>query len=239
MCEILAAAWPEPRPFALLLPYVRKMERLGVAGFGWGVAWLSGGFVEAYRCAGAVAGDRRGRLELASVVSTRFLVHLRRPSRLSTTQLADTQPFLQGEGRFAFCHNGSFHRHERYRPGFAGRLHGSADSEIAFRLFEELLPHSPDVPAALHEVVDRLGGSANLGYLGADGRLLVRFGHRANLVWRFGIDDGDMAATELHSRDDSLFDLVFQEATERIHVVDVAELDPGRAAVAAPARIER
>jgi Glutamine amidotransferases class-II len=224
VCEILAAAWPEPRPLSVLLPYVRKMERLGLAGFGWGVAWLAGQSVVGYRRPTTLASDRSGRDELASVASTRFLIHLRRPSRLSTTRLADTQPFVESNGAFAFCHNGSFRSHERYRDRFAGRLRGQADSEVGFRLFEELLPGLGDPARGLREVARRLGGNANLGYLGADGRLLVRSGHRGNLVWRFRVEEGQMAATELHSRDDSLFDLVFSHATERYVVEDVADL---------------
>lgn len=226
MCEILAAAWPEPRPFSVLLPYVRKLERFGLAGFGWGVAWLAGESVVGYRRPTTVASDRAGRSKLASVASTRFLIHLRRPSRLSTTRLADTQPFVESGGAFAFCHNGSFRSHDRFRERFAGRLHGQADSEVGFRLFEELLPRFGEPSTGLREVARRLGGSANLGYLGADGRLQVRSGHRGNLVWRFRAEDGEMAATELHSRDQSLFDLVFPQATDPSLVEDVADLLP-------------
>ena len=224
MCEILAAAWPEARPFSVLLPFVRKMERFGLAGFGWGVAWLAGGSVVGYRRPTTVASDRAGRGNLDSVASTRFLIHLRRPSRLSTTRLADTQPFVESGGAFAFCHNGSFRSHERYRDRFAGRLQGQADSEVGFRLFEDLLTRFGEPAAGLREVARRLGGSANLGYLGADGRLLVRPGHPGNLVWRFRMDGGEMAATELHSRDRSLFDLVFPQATDPSVVEDLADV---------------
>jgi hypothetical protein len=229
VCEILAVAWPEPRPLSVLLGYVRKMERFGLAGFGWGVAWLDGESVVGYRRPTKVASDRAGRGELASVASTRFLIHLRRPSRLSTARLADTQPFVESNGSFAFCHNGSFRAHERYRERFAGRLQGQADSEIGFRLFEDLLPRYGEA-AGLREVARRLGGAANLGYLGADGRLLVRSGHRGNLVWRFRTEEGEMVATELHSRDDSLFELVFPHATERSVVQDIEDLGGARPA---------
>jgi hypothetical protein len=224
VCEILAVSWPDPRPFSILLPHVRRMERLGLAGFGWGVAWLAGESVVGYRRPTTVASDRAGRGKLAAVASTHFLIHLRRPSRLSTTRLADTQPFVTSDGAFAFCHNGTFRSHERYRDRLAGRLQGQADSEVGFRLFEDLLPRFGDPAVGLRELARRLGGSANLGYIGADGRLLVRSGHPGNLVWRFRTEDGEMAATELHSRDESLFDLVFSQATDRSVVEDVADL---------------
>src|SRR5690242_7353186 len=113
VCEVLAVAWREPERFDRVLPWAAELERLGVAGFGWGVAWLEDdGTVHGYRRPTNLRDDSEGRARLAGVSSNRFLVHLRRPSRLSTVQVADTQPFLADDRRFAFCHNGMLERHE-------------------------------------------------------------------------------------------------------------------------------
>lgn len=191
------------------------MERYGIAGHGWGAAWLSeDGRLERHRFTGALHEDP-GSERVADVRSARVLIHLRRPTRLSTIQLEDTQPFLQEQGSFAFCHNGVYARHEEYRSRFAGRLAGQADSEIGFRLFEELLGQGGDPVDAVERTALELGGAANLAFLANDGTLVVRAGHPGNLIWRFSLEGMEVAATELHSRDSSLFDLVFPDAQNR------------------------
>ena len=50
--------------------------------------------------------DDPGRETVGATETTSALVHLRRPSRLSTLTLPDTQPFDDPAGRFAFSHNG-------------------------------------------------------------------------------------------------------------------------------------
>ena len=71
-----------------------------------------------------------------------MLVHLRRPSRLSTLDLPDTQPFDDPRGRFAFSHNGDLRDYrgprERYRA--QGRIFGRADSEVGERWLEDAWP---------------------------------------------------------------------------------------------------
>jgi predicted glutamine amidotransferase len=221
VCEVMAVAWQRPEEVSRILPWACELERLGVAGFGWGVAWLEGGGrVQGYRFPGALADDTDGVSALSDVESTRFLIHLRRPNRLSTVQLADTQPFVEEEGRFAFCHNGSFERHDEFRSQLAGRLGGRADSEVGFRLFEDLIAVGGSPPDALAETHGRLDGHANLGYLGSDGELLVYAANPSNPVWRFEIDGARVAATSLHSLDSSLFDLMFPDAALREEVVD-------------------
>ena len=110
MCEILAVRWATPTRFQELVPWAEKVEYYGIASFGWGVAWLDHGQVKRHRYEGRLSEDPSGVKQLANVVSTHFLVHFRRPNRLSTIQMADTQPFLAEKGRFAFCHNGYLER---------------------------------------------------------------------------------------------------------------------------------
>jgi predicted glutamine amidotransferase len=215
MCEILAVHSKEPRPFGSVLPWARKIEYYGVANFGWGVAWLDDHRVERYRYEGRLAEDKEAEAALSGVSSTHYLVHFRRPNRLSTIQLADTQPFLSEGGRFAFCHNGSFTREAEFRGRFEGRLEGKADSEVGFRLFEDYLQQGLNPDEALVQTHGQLHGSANLGYLDADGQLVLFNSYPTNLFHRFRVGGAEVAATELHSPDDSLFRLIFEEATDR------------------------
>ncbi len=213
MCEILSVMFPQPERFARVLPWALELERLGIAGFGWGVAWLGQGRVMGYRNPGSLSQDAPGQERLAEIQSRCFLVHLRRPSKLSTIEMADTQPFVQEDGRFALCHNGMFERHLEVRPAFETSLRGRADSEVGFRLLEEMLRHrSPEV--ALPVLHHRLGGQANLAYLEADGRLLLYGGHANNMFWTCGIGDWWVATTALHSADRSVFEWVFPEARQ-------------------------
>jgi predicted glutamine amidotransferase len=223
MCEILAIRWPKPTHFASVLPWAEKVEYYGLGNFGWGVAWLEGGQVKRYRYPGRLSEDRAAAGELADVASTHYLVHFRRPNRLSTVQLADTQPFLAEGGRFAFCHNGSFTRESEFRDQFAGQLKGKADSEVGFRVFEQILDSGEPPEEALARTQLQLLGNANLGYLAADGELVVFNAYPTNRFHRFRVAGAEVAATELHSPDDSLFELVFPAATER-HVIKGAEV---------------
>jgi predicted glutamine amidotransferase len=227
MCEVMAVAWDEPQAFDSVLPWALDLERLGVAGFGWGVAWNEGdGAVHGYRRAISLADDTEGRERLAGVTSGRFLVHLRRPSRLSTVQLADTQPFVAEDGTFAFCHNGLLDRHEDHRERLGPALAGKADSEVGFRMTQEALAGGATPSQALAGVHEQLGGRANFGYLGADGELAVFAVNATNRLWKFGVDGARVAATALHSDDHSLFEMLF-------HGADSPALVEGAAVVAA------
>jgi predicted glutamine amidotransferase len=211
MCEILAVAWEEPQPLEKALLWAREVERLGIARFGWGAAWVSeDGRLRGYRRPTSLADDPEGSDRVASQSSRRVLIHLRRPSFLSTVQLASTQPFVEPRGRYAFAHNGFFKRHIDYRPRYQDLLEGNADSEVGFQLFDSLLEsRSPE--AALQAVHEELRGTANLAYLSGEGDLHVYGGNRGNPFWKFRFEGATVACTGLHSRDDSLFALLFQE----------------------------
>lgn len=215
MCEILAVAADRQVKLSTLLPWAGELERLGIAGFGWGVAWAgTDGEVRVHRNPSSLAGDVEGMLALRDVSAISALVHLRRPSRLSTVQEADTQPFGDEAGRFAFVHNGSFARDGELRERFAWSLRGRADSEVGFRLYQSLLEEQDLLPALVH-VHRTLGGTANLSALLRGGRLAVYAAHPHNVMRRFRLDGLTIACTSLHSDDDSVFDLVFPEAESR------------------------
>jgi predicted glutamine amidotransferase len=226
MCELMAVAFPEARPFIEVMPWASELERLGVTGFGWGAAWLDrDGRVRGYRSSVRMAEDASGREQVArEAVSHRFLLHFRRPSKLSTVQLADSQPFVAEDGHFAFCHNGYLERHQAMRPMFARSLHGKADSEVGFRFLEQELHDGAPPGQALERTHRTLGGRANFGYLGADGDLLLYASNRINAMWRFQLGEAEVASSSLHSDDRSLFDLLFTGAQNEERFEGVQEL---------------
>ena len=187
MCEHFIARAAEPFRLDELWPYTEKLERFGIAGFGWGVAWLGrDGRLGSYRDARAFRDDP-GRERVGATETTATLVHLRRPSRLSTLTLADTQPFDVPAGRFAFSHNGDLRDYKGLRTAYRaeGRIHGRADTEVGARWLEDAW--RPDEPAAhlLAALHDRFGGQANLAVLAADGLPSHYAGNGDNPVFSF------------------------------------------------------
>ena len=65
------------------------------------------------------------RTAIGRIETTSLLIHLRRPSRLSTLTLADTQPFADPAGRFAFSHNGDLRNYHAQRDGLPRPQAGS------------------------------------------------------------------------------------------------------------------
>jgi len=220
MCEMLAVAWERPLPLARLVDRVCDLERWGLGGFGWGVAWQTeDDAVRVERGLGRFQDEALSRGDLLETTSTRFLVHLRRPNKLSTIQLADTQPFPEDGGQHAFCHNGFLERAEELRASFADQLGGGADSEVGWAFFKQQLAGGTSPENGLRAVDETFGGTLNMGYLDGTGSLLVYAHNKSNLMWQFGLTDGDVrgiaVSTALHSADETLFDVVFPDATHR------------------------
>jgi hypothetical protein len=217
MCEILVARSDAPFELAALWEVAAGLERYGLAGYAWGVAWVGpDGSLETHRATTAFRDDPR-REEIGRVETTAALIHLRRPSRFSWLGMADTQPFLDPAGRFAFAHNGELARHRRLRVAYraAGRIHGKADSEVGMRWLEDAWdPGRPAVEllAGLHAA---LGGSANLAVLEPGGVATVHAGNLENPVFSFRLGDIRLLATGVYSLDRSLFRLVATGARER------------------------
>ena len=63
----------------------------------------------------------RRREALGSTETRAALVHLRRPSKLSTLTGPDTQPFDDPAGRYAFSHNGDLRDYRQLRATLPGR----------------------------------------------------------------------------------------------------------------------
>jgi glutamine phosphoribosylpyrophosphate amidotransferase len=217
MCEILLARADEPFQLDRVWELAAGLERYGLAGYAWGVSWVRpDGSLEAYRATTAFRDDPRAD-EIGCTETTAALVHLRRPSRFSWLGMADTQPFLDGDGRFAFGHNGELARHRRLRTAYrdAGRIHGKADSEVGMRWLEDAwVADRPagELLAALHEA---MGGSANLAVLEPGGAAAVHAGNAENPVFGYRLGSLRILSTGLYSLDRSVFRLVVPAARDR------------------------
>jgi glutamine phosphoribosylpyrophosphate amidotransferase len=234
MCEQFIARAAEPFRLDDLWPFAGRLERFGIAGFGWGAAWIGAdGRLASHRDLRAFRDDP-GREAIGAVEATAVLVHLRRPSKLSTLTVPDAQPFDDPAGRYAFSHNGDLrdYRADRTRYRAEGRIHGRADTEVGARWLEDAW--RPDEPvahllAALH---DRFGGQANLAVLAADGTPHHYAGNGENPVFTFRLGSIGLASTGIYSLDRSLFRYVAPTATERrlVRVRSTVTLDAaGRA----------
>ena len=217
MCEHFIARADAPFRLDELWPFAERLERFGIAGFGWGAAWIAAdGRLASHRDVRAFRDDP-GRDRVGEYETTAALVHLRRPSRLSTLTHADTQPFDDPAGRFSFSHNGDLRDYRGLRDAYRrqGRIHGRADTEVGERWLED--SWQPDEPVAhlLASLHDRFGGQANLALLAADGTPYHYAGNGENPVFSFRLGRIGIASTGIYSLDRSLFRFVAPSATDR------------------------
>jgi hypothetical protein len=215
MCEQFVARAAEPFRLDELWPFAEKLETFGIAGFGWGVAWTEpGGALGCHRDVRAFRDDP-AREAIGAIEASSVLLHLRRPSRLSTLDLPDTQPFADPGARFAFSHNGDLRdwRPARARYRAEGRIHGRADSEVGQRWLEDRWDgHGDGLLAELHAT---FGGHANLATLAADGTPRHYAGNDENPVFTFRLGRVGIASTAIYSVDRSLFRFAARGATNR------------------------
>jgi glutamine phosphoribosylpyrophosphate amidotransferase len=218
MCEHFIARSATPFRLDELWPFTERLERFGVAGFGWGAAWVDdAGCIRSHRDVRAFRDDPEGQARVGAVETTAALVHLRRPSRLSTLALPDTQPFDDPAGRFSFSHNGDLadYRSLRRRYQGEGRIHGRADTEVGARWLEDAWRDEEPVPHLLAALHDRFGGEANLAVLTARGEAYHYAGNGENPVFAFRVGDVGIVATGIYSLDRSLFRFVAPRAIDR------------------------
>jgi hypothetical protein len=217
MCEQFVARSERPFRIDSLYPFAGSLERFGIAGFGWGAAWLDpSGSLASHRDVRAFRDDP-GRLKLGEIETTSLLVHLRRPSRMSTLTLADTQPFGDPAGRFAFSHNGDLRHYQAQRAAYraAGRIQGRADTEVGARWLEDAWAPGTSVADLLGSLHQTFDGQANLAVLARDGSAYHYAGNEENPVFRFRLGPVEIASTGIYSLDRSLFKFVVPEGAER------------------------
>jgi glutamine phosphoribosylpyrophosphate amidotransferase len=238
MCEHFVARAAEPFRLDELWPFTERLERYGIAGFGWGAAWLTGdGRLDSYRNLAAFRDDP-GRDQVGATETTSTLVHLRRPSKLSTLTLPDTQPFADPAGRYVFSHNGDLRDTRALRSEYRaqGRIHGRADTEVGARWLEDAWAEAPSVPDLLCTLHDTFGGQANFAVIARDGTPHAYAGNTENPVFTFRLGRIGVASTGIYSLDRSLFRFVAPSATDRslVRSRENVTLDPaGRASPAA------
>jgi glutamine phosphoribosylpyrophosphate amidotransferase len=216
MCEQFVARATEPFRLAELWPFADQLERYGIAGYGWGASWvMADGSLCSYRDIRAFRDDP-GRADVGRVETTAVLVHLRRPSKLSTIGLADTQPFDDPAGRFAFSHNGDLRDVAAWRRHYRaeGRIHGRADTEVGARWLEDRWNGGPPGPL-LTELHETFHGQANFATIDAAGDVAAYAGNTENPVFTFRLGRIGVASTGIYSLDRSLFRYVAPSATER------------------------
>ena len=217
MCEQFVARASESFRLDGLWPFTERLERYGMAGFGWGAAWLTGeGRIETYRDVRAFRDDP-ATSGVGAAETTSALIHVRRPSKLSTLQLADAQPFADPGERFAFSHNGDLRdiRESRRRFQAQGRIAGRADSEVGARWLEDAWDSCPTPADALRSLHATYGGQANLAAIADDGTVVQYAGNTENPVFSFRLGRIGIVSTALYSIDRSLFQLAAIGATER------------------------
>jgi len=217
MCEQYVAVAQSPFAIGSLWPFTERLERFGLAGFGWGATWLGAdGTLQSHRDIRAFRDDP-ARESIGQLETRAVLVHLRRPSRFSTIGLPDTQPFDDPAGRYAFSHNGDLENDRVFRAHYreAGRLHGKADTEVGARWLEDEWERFGSVPAVLGELHDTFGGHANLAVLTSAGEAHHYAGNDENPVFTFDLGPVRLACTGMYSLDRSVFKYVAPEATRR------------------------
>ena len=227
----------EPFRIDELWPFTGRLEHYGLAGFGWGASWLtSDGRLDTHLDTRAFRDDP-GREAVGANETTSLLVHLRRPSKLSTLQLADTQPFADPAGRFAFSHNGDLQQIAAARGRYLaqGRIHGRADTEVGARWLEDTWDDCPSAAAALRELHRTFPGKSNLATLARDGSVAHYAGNEENPVFSFRLGRIGVVSTALYSIDRSLFQLAATGADERrlVRPGVAVELAPDGSAAAA------
>jgi glutamine phosphoribosylpyrophosphate amidotransferase len=217
MCEHFVARAAEPFRLDELWPFTGRLEHYGMAGFGWGAAWLDGaGSLTSHRDTRAFRDDPTTDA-LGGIETTSVLVHVRRPSKLSTLQLADTQPFVDPAERFAFSHNGDLRdvKEARLRYRAQGRIVGRADTEVGARWLEDHWAECPTPAAALPALHATFGGQANLAVIDRGGSVVHYAGNTENPVFAFRLGLIGIVSTALYSIDRSLFQLAAVGATQR------------------------
>lgn len=214
MCEMMGIKSKHPVPIEDALKYALLLEMYGVAGFGWGIVWRTeNGELFRYRNKSSLGQDKKGQRKLEGILSTEYLIHLRRPTQLTKIAEENTQPFISDDKTMSFAHNGYFTLHDAVPiPGIS---ENASDSLLGFHyltaLPKEKMIERESLPLKLHA---RLKGEANLALLFSDGDFLFYSGNKVNDLYFFQMDGSNFISTSLHSKDQFIFHKIFQGAEQ-------------------------
>lgn len=213
MCELLSIRSEKMFPIKTVLDYAELLDQFGIAGFGWGIVWKNKeGKLQGYKSVEGIRSDPLARTILSGVESTEYLVHLRRPSLMTTVGQSNVQPYLDTKDDFAFCHNGFFVNHNKYRATFADEIKGTSDSEVGFCYLESTIKQGSDMYEAIIDTHEAMQGKANMLILCGGGKIYAYNGSEENLMYQYQMDGAEVISTALHSLDNFLFESVFPKA---------------------------
>jgi glutamine phosphoribosylpyrophosphate amidotransferase len=131
--------------------------------------------------------------------------------------MADTQPFMDPAGRYAFSHNGDLRNYQPWRRRYQaeGRIRGRADTEVGARWLEDAWRPGEPVGHLLGALHDTFAGQANMAVLAIDGTPYHYAGNGENPVFTFRLGRIHIASTGIYSLDRSLFRFVAPGAEDR------------------------
>lgn len=147
-------------------------------------------------------------LELWAFEPPRAGPHGCRPSISQTPSRSSTAP-RRSRSATTDCCAATTHR-KRFSGLPQGRPTARSPSSCSASCWETV-----DLPTPSSRCARALSGQADFVYLSGEGRAVVYGSHRENPFWSFRHHGGRFAVTALHSSDQSLFDLVFPDATSR------------------------
>ena len=234
MCEHFIARAAEPFRLDALWPFTERLERFGIAGFGWGAAWLGRdgrpGVLPRPPCVPGRPGsrarrrdrdDRRARPPPSAIEAVDADAAGHPAVRRSRRPLR-----LQPQRRPARLPDAS---RARYRAD--GRIHGRADTEVAARWLEDAWPGGRPCRVCSDRAARavRRAGQPR-GARGRTGRRTTTPATRENPLFAFRLGRIGIASTGIYSLDRSLFRLVAPGATDRrlVRTGSIIELDPAR-----------
>lgn len=209
MCEMLLVRSERPFQLREVFSTAEALERYGIAGFGWGVAWLENGIIRCFKSPGRLTYEPMLVWGLAEHETNACLFHLRRPSLLCTISEVNTQPYVDGDS-IAFGHNGFFERHTEFRAKFQSEVFGESDSEIGFHMYCRQVHNGFDPCTAMQATINALigEGDANVIALHSDGTVIASGRNRMNRLFWFRGERFEGLVTELHSKDNTIFERV-------------------------------
>ena len=198
VCEHFVARSAEPFRIDELWGFTEKLERFGIAGFGWGAAWRTAdGRLETYRDVRAFRDDP-ARERIGATETRSLLVHLRRPVAAVHPRRA-RHAAVPGPGRPVRVQPQRRPRRPTSRGASAyraeGRIHGKADSEVGQRWLEDAWSTASRPGQLLGALHDVFGGEANFALLEADGAVHTTRATAENPVFTFRLGAIRLAST--------------------------------------------